>query len=223
LNLLLSYTDDLPKIRLSIASKSWSRVLENEDDWCHRWLSGKHVLNQASLAQCSSFKARIALTYLARKNMKESRGVLHDVVRDVNFGMNSGWDSIMVESEAAIAASNYLGYTVLKCSYQGSYSTTSVVRLDLIDISQWPETRRKSIPLPGGPRLTTVGEDFLVDTKNGKFGTVSNTLQSPTDKKPIKMDRMQMRCFSSDRFYSNSNPAYPWLLQIESASALGFA
>jgi hypothetical protein len=215
--------DDLLKMRLSIISKSWNRLLDNEDDWCHRWLSGRHVLSRASLAQCGSFKSRLALVYLARKNMKESKGLLYDMVRDVNFETNSAWQSIQVQAEVSSAASTFLGYTVYKNSYQGSYSSTSLLRIDLVDISEWPHTRRKSIKLDGISRMMIVGEDFIVDTKHAKVGTVSHTLEIPADvKKPlIKMNPMAMKSFSA-KFHKNSNPAYPWLLHIECAYLLEF-
>lgn len=217
---LTASMDFLELMRLMIASKSWKRLLDNEEDWRRRWLAGKYTLNHASLSRCPTWKSRVALALRARRNMELRRGLSHVITKHDPTKANYRSDRSDYETIRPAVPGNFIGYVVVQNYDTGSRSFTYYKDGEVLDLRHWPSRTARKLKVAERKRKLChimVGTQFCVETLHGTSLDAASLFSRAKEGEKEQAHR-PLRTKAPDGALANSDSAFPWLLMTSPGS-----
>eukprot|EP01122_Echinamoeba_exundans_P004786 TRINITY_DN1501_c0_g1_i2.p1 TRINITY_DN1501_c0_g1~~TRINITY_DN1501_c0_g1_i2.p1 ORF type:complete len:755 (-),score=104.62 TRINITY_DN1501_c0_g1_i2:814-3078(-) len=145
LNIISSQLTNLEYMRLALCSRAWMDTLDREEAWQRRWFDSQIVLSTFSLASCDSFKERIALVHIARKNILNRIGTLYQTRRDEEMTLDS-WSNLSSNAMDVPVGSSFTGHALKLTTYSGgSHSSTRHLNQTFVDLSAFPRSTKRVV------------------------------------------------------------------------------
>jgi hypothetical protein len=147
INITCPYLTHAELLRWALCSKALKAALDREETWQSRWFQSNIVLSTFSLAFCASFKERIALVQVARRNMSLCMGKVYQTRRDAT-------DKSELDTFSSLAAfpfkfslgSSYAGHFSKIIDYSGgSHGESRYLNSSVVDLTAFPVSAKRII------------------------------------------------------------------------------